>query len=1718
MWRTLGAEARCIGRNGWRLLIGAALALSCASHDAAAQAPAVVAGHATVASKPGATIVEQSTEKAILNWPSLSVPAGNLLQFVQPDSAAIALNRVLGGTTHVDGSLVANGRVWIINPNGVLFGANASVNVAGLIATTADIDNGDFLAGNNNFSIASTNPHARVANNGKIVATGGGAVVLAAPQVDNEGLIEARLGSVVLGGAKTFTVEFDGDKLLNFAVAPASDTSSGPGGKPAGARVSNNGTIRAAGGTVLLTARAARGVLDNVINTSGMIEATTAHDENGTIVLDAGPGGTANINGTLDVSGRQAGATGGTIKVLGGRVTLDADARIDAAGDAGGGTVLVGGNVHGAGPEPDATDTVVAAGARIDASAITNGNGGTVAVWANDRTVFDGAITVRGGAQGGNGGFVETSGHDLLAATTGTVDARAPAGTTGDWLLDPSDIVIMTGGTSSLGEADAAGDEPVDTAFDIDPSALQSANANVTLDAGDSITFASNVTMANTGVGITAEAGNAIIVDPGVTISTKGGAIQFVANDPANPAVGASGSGGITMAGALATNGGGASGGSVSLGVTGGSGAIDLAGNITTSGGAISLEGPVRLGTDARLDTTNGGAFAAGADIDVAGTVDGAETFSLQSGNGAITFAAAVGGGTPLAGVTATGGSIAFDATLAASGAINTTGATSTTFDGVVTAGRVATGKVALDGMSVTTTSGQSYGAVTLDDNILLSDSGGSAIDFTGLVFASPVAGERSLTIDDRGGAVSFAGIVTSEPSQLASLNATAASITFGSTLAISGAIDTTNVGLTTFDGNVTASRIATGAVALDGGSVTTTGAGQLYGAATLGADTRLIDASDAGVTFIGPVTGNADLSVWPSGSSASTATFDGAIDIGGMLDTALIGRTTFHASVMAQSVATGAAEISGGSVTTTGGQSYGAVTVDASTEFSTGSNMAFAGTVGGAGTVTVAAPTGTVTFDGPVAISGGLDTSRSGLTVFGDSVSATSVRTDAVALNGGSVTTAGGQSYGIADAGPGGGAATLGADTVLSDDGGAIDFDGTLDGAHALTIAESGGSASFAAAVGGVTPLSSLRATAATLIFDRTVTVSGTLDTSTVALSTFDGTITAGGIGTGGFTIAGDTTLAATGDITLGGASLFNNSYALDVLAQGNVTVTGMVQNAGSGGLTVVAGWDGVTRAAAVATTRSAYGLAGGSVVIGGSGATGSATLGSAGGGTLVAAANLTLDADNGFAQLGYGGGGATGAISATLTGALDLKGGGGAGDFAQIGHGGVRVGGGESGDISVVAPGNVTLAGGSGSDAYVQIGHGGAFSNADATAGFSDAGNIAVAGDVVTLAGGSGSGAYAQIGHGGLGAGQDASVGGGAIAFTGAIAIAAAGTLALSGDGPEAYAQIGNGGYQSVDGTNLAAGGGITEAGDITVTTGTSASAGALAMLGDAYAQIGNGGYAANLGASTPQAVNEFGTIDVTVNGGTALLQAGDTGAYAYAQIGNGDEAAVGVGNVAGNIAIEVATPVGLDSTALASAGMWNATGLGTVSGTTSVNGVIVAAPGETVAAAPLGPSLPPPSLIDPWLTTPSFNLGSNTLADLTAGSGIDSTASALNAITPSAGGSNGANSKGPIEAMTDANGGGASADANGATVIAGGGAPPGAAQEDDSLSSGIAHSLSGMPGEVPHPLPQAILVGGLLTEAPPPLTARETPRALEPADELYSSWGNDALWDWR
>ncbi|MGC1172595.1 GLUG motif-containing protein, partial [Polaromonas sp.] len=302
----------------------------------------VSAGQGGITQSGNTTTITQTTPKLAINWQSFGIAGNETVNFVQPGSNAIALNRVLGTeASQILGRLNANGQVFLLNPNGVLFGQSAQVSVGGLVASTLGMSDADFMTGR--YVLRASGSGASVRNEGTIRAADGGSIALIGAQVSNTGTLVANLGTVALAAGKQVTLDFAGDGLLKLAVDEGA----------VNALVHNGGLMQADGGTALLTAKAADALAGTVVNNTGVVQARTLENR------------------------------GGVIKLLGGF---------------NGGTVQVGGT--------------------LDASA----------------------------PNGGDGGFIDTSGAHVKVAEGTRVSTRAAQGKTGTWLIDPADFTIAASG------------------------------------------------------------------------------------------------------------------------------------------------------------------------------------------------------------------------------------------------------------------------------------------------------------------------------------------------------------------------------------------------------------------------------------------------------------------------------------------------------------------------------------------------------------------------------------------------------------------------------------------------------------------------------------------------------------------------------------------------------------------------------------------------------------------------------------------------------------------------------------------------------------------------------------------------------------------------------------------------------------------------------------------------------------------------------------------------------------------------------------------------------------------------------------------------------------------------------------------------------------------------------------------------------------------------
>lgn len=271
--------------------------------NAAPSGGVVTSGNATINQSGNVTNINQSSQKASINWNDFSIKSNETVNFNQPNVNSITLNRVVGTEKSViDGALNANGQVWILNSNGVLFNKNAKVNTSGLVATTAQLSDADFQAGNYEFKNSSSNS---VINVGTIEVQNGGSVVLASNEVQNSGTIKAVRGKVHLVGADSYSLNLNGNSLVNLKVNKG----------VLDALVKNSGNIIANGGEIYLTTNAVNELLKGVVNNTGIIEANSIDGITGKVELFA-HGGEVQVGGTIEVKDGFVETSGKDFKVI----------------------------------------------------------------------------------------------------------------------------------------------------------------------------------------------------------------------------------------------------------------------------------------------------------------------------------------------------------------------------------------------------------------------------------------------------------------------------------------------------------------------------------------------------------------------------------------------------------------------------------------------------------------------------------------------------------------------------------------------------------------------------------------------------------------------------------------------------------------------------------------------------------------------------------------------------------------------------------------------------------------------------------------------------------------------------------------------------------------------------------------------------------------------------------------------------------------------------------------------------------------------------------------------------------------------------------------------------------------------------------------------------------------------------------------------------------
>ncbi|MCW5775193.1 MAG: filamentous hemagglutinin N-terminal domain-containing protein [Phycisphaeraceae bacterium] len=1116
-------------RTAWRRAGGGVLVIS--PFLSALSGPPALAGpdgarvvHGTASfSQQGATTVIHTSHTAVINYNSFGIAAHETVRFIQPDASSRVLNRVTGSLpTHIDGALLANGRVYITNPAGVYFGDGALVNAGAIYAAAGSITNADFIRGIDRFY----DLKGEVVNRGVIQAD---AAYLLGGRVANFGRIIAEGGVVMLASADEVLIGESGSNVYARVSKPAN-------GAPSG--VENAGEVRARRARI-----GAGDVYGVVLFDSSRIKADHVTVESAATTL---------VAGEIDASNRAPGGKGGRVELLGDRVGVT-NARVDASGDAGGGAILVGGELQGGGTTRRAAQTVVTADSSLTADALTVGDGGTIILWADDATRFHGSISARGGAHGGDGGFAEISGKRSLTAK-GAVDLGAANGASGTLLYDPDAIVIIGGSADGSDTPDASatnletdggnagevlfadiGDatEP----FEVYQSEIEGTDANIVLEAGSSITVSGTFDNAEL----------LVANNRNLTLRTRnksgqgdsaGGIDLTGSTHGADLTVRTQGTGAITLhAGYEAAN----------LGSEAGDLASGLVvGRLTTGGGAVEL----------RTGSSGGGTVSILGDV----IINGAGAFSL--------YGDAILGGD----LRTNGGAVSF---------LNSTGVT------------------------------------LISDVVIDTDAPGGTTDAGGVLFATGAAinGPFRLTVDataDGGGASSGVSFLTiGSPAPLTGLEVSAAVLLLSSDISVDGggSVDLTGSTTVTLAANIRIDTDAAGGTT-SAGSVLFDPAGFVNGLRTLTIDATADGGGTAGVVTLGAL--GAGTRLQGLEVSAASLTLNGVIllNTGGAVNLAAVPQVTLGADVHIDTDSIGSNFHAGNVVFSPSGTVDGpfSLTIDATADGLGSDGTVTLGTLGStvplAGIEIAAA---SLALHGGIAIDGGGDVNLAevpAVTLAGNVI----IDTDAV----GGVTDAGNVHFAhagavngpyaltidaTADGGGAAGAVTLGAlgmtqplaglavsadalslySDVALDGGGDVNFsgasnvllaadvtirtdaaggtsdagavlfatDGTVNGQFALTLdttADGGGAAGSASMgeIGGTLPLTSLTiaADSLTLAGDIALDGGGNADLTAVPVVTLAADVHMATDAPGGLTDAGDVLFATDGTIN-GGFSL---------------------------------------------------------------------------------------------------------------------------------------------------------------------------------------------------------------------------------------------------------------------------------------------------------------------------------------------------------------------------------------------------------------------------------------------------------------------------------------------------------------------------------------------------------------------------------------------------
>ncbi|MBN2480081.1 MAG: filamentous hemagglutinin N-terminal domain-containing protein [Parachlamydiales bacterium] len=472
--------------------------------------PEVIYGEASISENLNQLDITTSTNRTIINWQDFSIDQNEITNFIQPDISSACLNRVVSeNPSNIMGTLTSNGQIFLINPNGIVIADTGYITTFGFIASTLDCMNEAFLSGLN--ILFSGESQKSITNLGHIESINSDAVLISY-KIDNSGEILAKKGAVELTAAeKVILKPSTQDKIFILPNKDALKSENDIGIDSSGKIEAIKANLNADGNPYSLA-----------INVTGIIEALgISKEENEALINIKAKNSIVKILDDSTLLSKNEDGTGGTIKILAENVVVEGTSKILSSNDKGDGKIFIGGSFQGKAENIlNAKTTYVGPNVFIDSSAIKEGNGGDVVVWADETTGFFGTILAKGGEISGNGANLEVSGKQNLYFHPEKIDTTAKNGKTGTLLLDPANISIVAGSGTVNGSFDSG--IPINT---FTPSAN---NATIGVDTLNSNLDTANIIITTSGAGT--QAGD-ITIDTPTTLTSPGNSLTLRAQN-----------------------------------------------------------------------------------------------------------------------------------------------------------------------------------------------------------------------------------------------------------------------------------------------------------------------------------------------------------------------------------------------------------------------------------------------------------------------------------------------------------------------------------------------------------------------------------------------------------------------------------------------------------------------------------------------------------------------------------------------------------------------------------------------------------------------------------------------------------------------------------------------------------------------------------------------------------------------------------------------------------------------------------------------------------------------------------------------------------------------------------------------------------------------------------------------------------------------------------